>query len=203
MTPMTRSLVILAHPNMGQSRINRRWAEAIRAATDITLHDLCACYPDGQIDGEAERQLVTDHDRIVLQFPLTWYSCPPVLSVWQAEIMKRGWAYGPGGRALRLKTLGIAFSTGSNGRDYQPDGRYGRTLEEVTVPFELMAVHTGMHYLPPFTLTGARECDDATLAASAQAYLDHIRHAEPRIFASGKDDDRARTVYPEDDAAHR
>jgi NAD(P)H dehydrogenase (quinone) len=199
---MTRSLVILAHPNMGQSRISRCWAEAIRAATDITLHDLCARYPDGQIDGEAERQLVTDHDRIVLQFPLTWYSCPPVLSVWQAKIMKRGWAYGPGGRALRLKTLGIAFSTGSNGRDYQPDGRYGRTLEEVTVPFELMAVHTGMHYLPPFTLTGARECDDATLAASAQAYLHHIRHAEPRIFASGKDDDRARTVYPEDAAAH-
>ncbi len=56
-----------------------------------------------------------------------------------------------GGRALRLKTLGVALSTGSNGRDYQPDGRYGRTLEDVTVPFELMARHTGMHYLPPFT----------------------------------------------------
>lgn len=200
---MTRALVILAHPDMGRSRISRRWAEAVLAADDITLHDLYARYPDGQIDGEAERQLVTDHDRIVLQFPLTWYSCPPLLSVWQTEIMKRGWAYGPGGRALRLKTLGIAVSTGSNGRDYQPDGRYGRTLDEVTVPFELMAVHTGMHYLPPFTLTGARECDDATLAASAQAYLAHIRQTEPRLIASGKDDDRARTVYPEDTGAHR
>lgn len=200
---MNRALVILAHPDMSRSRISRRWAEAVLDEDDITLHDLYARYPDGQIDGEAERQLVTDHDRIVLQFPLTWYSCPPLLSVWQTEIMKRGWAYGPGGRALRLKTLGIAVSTGSNGCDYQPDGRYGRTLDEVTVPFELMAVHTGMHYLPPFTLTGARECDDATLAASAQAYLAHIRQAEPRLIASGKDDDRARTVYPEDTGAHR
>lgn len=200
---MTRALVILAHPDMSRSRISRRWAEAVLGADDITLHDLYARYPDGQIDGEAERQLVSDHDRIVLQFPLTWYSCPPLLSVWQTEIMKRGWAYGPGGRALRLKTLGIAVSTGSNGRDYQPDGRYGRTLDEVTVPFELMAVHTGMHYLPPFTLTGARERDDATLAASAQAYIAHIRQAEPRLIASGKDDDRARTVYPEDTGAHR
>ncbi|WP_254884872.1 NAD(P)H-dependent oxidoreductase [Salipiger sp. HF18] len=119
--------------------------------------------------------------------------------------MKRGWAYGPGGRALRLKTLGIAFSTGSNGGDYQPDGRYGRTLDEVTVPFEPMAVHTGMHYLPPFTLTGARECDDAAIAVSGQAYLHHLhhlRHVEPRLIASGKDDDRARTVYPEDEAVH-
>ncbi|WP_121629008.1 NAD(P)H-dependent oxidoreductase [Tropicibacter alexandrii] len=200
---MTRALVILAHPDMSRSRISRRWAEAVLDENDITLHDLYARYPDGQIDGEAERQLVSDHDRIVLQFPLTWYSWPPLLSVWQTEIMKRGWAYGPGGRALRLKTLGIAVSTGSNGRDYQPDGRYGRTLDEVTVPFELMAVHTGMHYLPPFTLTGARECDDATLAASALAYLAHIRQAEPRLIASGKDDDRARTVYTEDAGAHR
>lgn len=198
---MIRTLVILAHPDMSRSRISRRWADAIRAAGDITLHDLYAHYPGGQIDGAAERQLVTDHDRIVLQFPLTWYSCPPLLSVWQTEIMKRGWAYGPGGRALRLKTLGIAFSTGSNGRDYAPDGRYGRSLEEVTVPFELMAVHTGMHYLPHFALTGVRELDDRAVDASASAYIDHLRHAAPRIVASGKDDDRGKTVYPEDAAS--
>ena len=198
---MIRTLVILAHPDMSRSRISRRWANAIRATDDITLHDLYARYPDGQIDGAAERQLVTDHDRIVLQFPLTWYSCPPLLSVWQTEIMKRGWAYGPGGRALRLKTLGIAFSTGSNGRDYAPNGRYGRTLEEVTVPFELMAVHTGMHYLPHFALTGVRELDDDAVDASAHAYIEHLRHAAPRIVASGKDDDRAKTVYPEDGAS--
>lgn len=70
------------------------------------------------------------------------------------------------------------------------------------MPFELMAVHAGMHYLPPFTLTGARECDDAAIAVSGQAYLHHLRHVEPRLIASGKDDDRARTVYPEDEAVH-
>ncbi|WP_151720182.1 NAD(P)H-dependent oxidoreductase [Gemmobacter serpentinus] len=193
---MTRTLVILTHPDLAGSRINATWSKAILKAGDITLHDLHARYPDDQIDGEAERQRLMDHDRIVLQFPLTWYSCPPLLSRWQGEIMKRGWAYGPGGRALRLKTLGIAFSTGSDGRDYAPDGRYGRTLEEITTPFELMAKHTGMHYLPHFALTGVRALDNEAVAASAKAYVDHLRHAVPRITASGKDDHRARTVYP-------
>lgn len=193
---MTKTLVIVAHPDMARSRVNAAWAEALRRAGDITLRDLSALYPDGRIDGAVERTLLEAHDRIILQFPLTWYSCPPILSAWQIAILTRGWAYGPGGRALRLKTLGVALSTGSNGRDYQPDGRYGRTLEEVTIPFELMARHTGMHYLPPFTLTGVRECDDAAVAASARAYLDHVRTAKPRILASGRDDDRARTVYP-------
>jgi NAD(P)H dehydrogenase (quinone) len=195
---MTKTLVIIAHPDMDKSRINATWAEALRGADDVTPHDLYATYPDGQIDGSAERSLLEVHDRIILQFPLTWYSCPPLMSLWQIAILKRGWAYGPGGRALRLKTLGVALSTGSNGRDYTPGGRYGRTLDEDSIPFEQMAKHTGMHYLPPFTLTGVRELDDAVVKASARAYLDHLRQSEPRIVASGKDDDRARTIYPED-----
>lgn len=192
--PMTKTLVILAHPDLGASRINARWADAVRESGDITLHDLHAACPDGRIDGAAERARLDAHDRIVLQFPLTWYSCPPLLSHWQITILKRGWAYGPGGRALRLKTFGIALSTGSNGADYSAEGRYGRSLDEVTVPFELLAVHTGMHYLPPFTLTGVRELDDAAVEASARAYVSHLRNAEPRIVATGRDD--ARTVYP-------
>lgn len=192
---MSRILVILAHPDRARSRIHAAWAEALRREPDVVLHDLYASYPDGVIDGEAERNRLAQHERIILQFPLTWYSCPPLLSEWQSRIMQRGWAYGPGGRALRLKTLGIAISTGSNGRDYRGDGRYGRSLDEITSPFELMAVHTGMHYLPYFALTGVRELDDGAVAASARAYLDHIRHSPPRIVASGKDDDRARTVY--------
>ncbi|MEQ5871877.1 NAD(P)H-dependent oxidoreductase [Sagittula sp. NFXS13] len=193
---MTKTLVIAAHPDMAHSRVNALWCQTVRDSGTITLCDLYATYPDGRIDGAAERALLETHDRIILQFPLTWYSCPPLLSQWQIAILKRGWAYGPGGRALRLKTFGIAFSTGSNGADYQPDGRYGRTLEEVTIPFELLAKHTGMHYLPPFTLTGVRALDDSAVAASAQDYLHHLRHAEPVIVASGTDDNRATTVYP-------
>jgi len=53
-----------------------------------------------------------------------------------------------------------------------------------------------MHYLPFFALTGVREIDDASAAASAGCYLDHLCRARPRIIASGKGDDRTGTVYP-------
>lgn len=193
---MAGTLVIVAHPDLAHSRVNAAWAAAARDCATCTVHDLYATYPDGPIDGAHERALLEAHDRIVLQFPLTWYSCPPRLSEWMVTILKRGWAYGPGGRALQLKTLGIAVSTGSNGADYSPDGRYGHTLDAVTLPFELLAIHTGMHYLPAFTLTGVRDCDDAALAQSAAHYVRHLRHAAPRRCASGQDDDRAKTRYP-------
>lgn len=81
-------------------------------------------------------------------------------------------------------------------RTIRSGGRYGRTLEEITTPFELMATHTGMHYLPHFARTGVHEPADAAVAASTRAYVDQLRHAAPRIVASGKDDDRTRTAYP-------
>ncbi len=83
---MTKTLVIIAHPDMARSRVNAAWAEALRRAGDITLRDLSALYPDGMIDGAVERSLLEAHDRIILQFPLTWYSCPPILSAWQIAI---------------------------------------------------------------------------------------------------------------------
>ncbi|RBP84000.1 NAD(P)H dehydrogenase (quinone) [Rhodobacter sp. 140A] len=193
---MTGTLVIVAHPDLAHSRINAAWAAAARGCEGCTVHDLYAEPPGGRIDSARERARIDAHDRIVLQFPLTWYSCPPRLSEWMGAVLQRGWAYGPGGRALRLKTLGIAVSTGSNGEDYSPDGRYGHTLDAVTLPFELLAIHTGMHYLPAFTLTGVRDCDDAALAQSAARYARHLCHAAPRRIASGADDARAKTRYP-------
>jgi len=198
---MENFLVVIAHPALSKSRINAAWADSLRDEPRITLHDIHATARDGSFDIAAEQKLVEAHDRIVFQFPLFWYSCPPLLSTWLMEVWQRGWAYGPGGRALRLKTLGIAISTGSNGDDYRPGGRYHHSLEEITTPFELLARHTGMHYLPLFSLTGVREVTDAALAQSAAAYRDHILSAAPAIIASGADDDRARTVYPGDPGA--
>lgn len=193
---MTKPLVIVAHPNLAASRINAAWIEALTRSDIADVHDLYKAYPDGKIDVAAEQQRVERHDRIIFQFPLFWYSCPPFLSTWLVDVYRRGWAYGPGGRALNGKTFGIAISTGSNGRDYTEVGRYHRTLEQLTIPFELLAVHACMHYLPPFSITGVREVSDADLERNAVDYCRHVASAEPVIVWDGKDDSRAKTVYP-------
>ncbi|MGF6876902.1 NAD(P)H-dependent oxidoreductase [Paraburkholderia sp. MM5477-R1] len=198
MNTKTKPLVILAHPDMRISRLNACLARALSETDSATVHDIYQAFPSGVIDVSAEQKLVEAHDRIIFQFPLTWYSCPPFLSTWLVEVYKRGWAYGPGGRALNFKTFGVAVTTGSNGRDYTRQGRYRRSMEEVLVPFELLARHSGMHYLTPFALTAARELADEELAVKAAAYRQHVVSSAPISTFEGKDDDRAKTVY----AAH-
>lgn len=191
-----KRLVIVAHPSLGSSRLNHRLAEAVRVSGVATVHVLEPANLERPSGIREEQLRVEEHDRIIFQFPLHWYSCPTLLSEWMARVFLRGWAYGPGGRALNFKTFGVAVTTGSNGRDYAHQGRYRRTLEEVLVPFELLARHTGMHYLPPFAITGAREVLDDELDLRALAYCHHVSSAAPVFEFDGSDDGRAQTVYP-------
>lgn len=192
-----KPLIILAHANMGGSRLNRALINAVEQAGAAEVHDIYAAYPNGVIDAGAERARVDAHKKIIFQFPLCWYSCPPLLSTWLVDVYTRGWAYGPGGRALNFKTFGVAVTAGSNGRDYTHEGRYRHTMEEVLTPFELLARHAGMHYLPVFSVTAAREVTDEQLGAIATRYVDHVTSARPLFEFDGKDDSRATTVYPE------
>lgn len=191
-----KPLVILAHPKLSASRLNAALVDALRSTDTAVVHDIHAAYPDGVIDVAAEQRLVDAHRRVIFQFPLYWYSCPPFLSTWLVDVYLRGWAYGPGGRALNFKTFGVAVTTGSNGRDYASDGRYHRSLDEVLVPFELLARHSGMHYLPPFAVTAAREISDDELGRRSREYCEHVASATPVFEFDGRDDSRAKTVYP-------
>lgn len=190
------TLIVLAHPDIRRSRLNAALARAVRSIETVTLHDIYSVARNGGFDVAQEQKLVERHSRIIFQFPLYWYSCPPLLSEWLISVFLRGWSYGPGGRALNFKTFGVATTTGSNARDYQHDGRYRRTLEEVLVPFELLARHSGMHYLPPFCVTAAREVTDVELETYAANFCDHVLSAQPIIEFDGRDDSRAKTVYP-------
>jgi NAD(P)H dehydrogenase (quinone) len=190
-----KTVVVLAHPDRPASRLNAAMVAALSAEHSIQVHDIYQAWTGSPAEVALQQQLMQSSDRIIFQFPLTWYSCPPRLSQWLAAVWTRGWSYGPGGRALNFKTFGVAVTTGSNGRDYTAEGRYRRTLQEVLVPFELLARHCGMHYLSPFSITAAREISDHALGEQASAYRSHVLAAEPTIRFDGSDDDRATTVY--------
>src|ERR1700754_351570 len=108
-----KTLVIVAHPELNTSRINRKWMHrlGVPRSRDVTVHDLYAAYRDRPIDVAREQALLKAHDRVILQFPFFWYSAPPLLKTWIDMVLEHGWAYGPGGHALRGKEFGIAVST--------------------------------------------------------------------------------------------
>lgn len=146
---MTKTLVIVSHPNLEQSMINRRWVEELQKRPDLfTIHKLYDLYPDYRIDVVAEQRLVEAYDRIVFQFPVQWFNCPPLLKQWFDDVLTFGWAYGPDGTALRGKKMGIAVSFGQPAASYSPTGLIGYTVMETLRSFELLMEFIEANYQP-------------------------------------------------------
>ncbi len=168
-------LVLVAHPNMSQSRVNKTWAERIRQEPRVTVRELYAAYPDFKIDVEKEQRLLEAHDRVVFQFPFYWYSTPALLKQWQDDVLTYGWAFGPGGTRLRDKELMLAISAGSSEDAYRWDGYNRFTIGELTAPLQAVANLTGMRFLAPFTFCNAAAASEEQIRASAEAYVKHVR----------------------------
>lgn len=156
MTSNKKILVLYAHPAQYRSEVNQPLFEAACAAEGVTAIDLYGEYPTFNIDIAKEQQRLLEHDVIIFQYPLFWYSTPAILKEWQDLVLEYGFAYGGKGEALHGKTFFCAISAGGKEDAYQTDGFNHFTIGELLHPLEQMASLTGMTYLPPFTLFGAR-----------------------------------------------
>ncbi|MBY8911631.1 NAD(P)H-dependent oxidoreductase [Bacillus sp. YC2] len=170
-----KTMVLVVHPDMENSAVNKAWAEELKTHDDITVRELYKEYPNEEIDAEKERQLCEQYDRIVFQFPLYWYSSPPLLKKWLDHVLTYGWAYGSEGKALRGKELMLAVSVGAEEDKYQAGGANHFSLSELLKPFQATCNFTGMTYLPPFAFYGVMNTDAADIADSAQRLAGYIK----------------------------
>lgn len=168
------TLVIVAHPDIANSRVNRRWMEEALTAPGVTVHELYGAYPNWAVDVLREQNMLSYHDRIVLQFPFYWYSCPALLKKWFDDVLAYGWAYGPGGITLNGKEWLLAVACGGPRESYQAGGFNHYAMSELLKPFQATANLIGALYLPPFVMHSTINASEAEVEASAKAYLNHI-----------------------------
>ncbi len=170
-------LVIVAHPDLGSSRVNARWMAEIEKSGTAVLHDLYATYPDGVVDAAREQDLLERHCVTVFQFPVYWYSCPTLLRTWFDTVYQAGWAYGDGNRGNRLagRRFAAAVSAGDVERNYREGGKVGFTMEQALTPFAATCNYVGAKWMGNFALYGAEvDLSDDRLDASAAAYIDWL-----------------------------
>ncbi len=147
---------MFAHPSLDRSEVNRPMADVARHLPGVTLIDLYAEYPDFQINVDLEQKRLLEHDVIVFQHPLYWYSTPAILKEWQDLVLEHDFAYGSNGTALHGKIFFNAITAGGMESAYHAEGFNHFTIRELLQPIEQMALLCGMTYLPAFTLFGAR-----------------------------------------------
>ncbi len=167
---MNKILVLFAHPAFEQSKVHRVLMEEIRQLKGVTIHDLYEHYPEFDIDVEKEKALLLDHDIIIWQHPLFWYSGPALLKQWQDLVLEHGWAYGKHGHALDGKRIFNVMSSGGDMDAYQPNHFHGSTIHQFLLPFERTAQLCRMVYLPPFWLSGTHQLTGEAILQYAKQY---------------------------------
>jgi glutathione-regulated potassium-efflux system ancillary protein KefF len=169
------TLVLAAHPNWRDSRVNRRLLEAARAAPGTEVRDLYSLYPDFDIDVAAEQELAAKARLIVLLHPIQWYSMPPLQKLWFDEVLTYGWAYGHLGTALQGKDMWLVATTGGPEHSYHPQSYNRYFFDAFMPPYEQTAALCGMRFLPPLVLHGARSANDDEVAHHVAVFDERLR----------------------------
>lgn len=170
-----KTLVIVAHPNLAYSRINAKWKSALQADTFFNVKDLAELYPDSVFDIAREQIDLIEHERIILQFPLYWYSCPALLKKWIDDVFTPGFAYAREGDKLKGKELMLCISVGAPEDGYRATGFNNFTLDELLRPFQQTANYVKARLVTPFVFYESVFASDEQIDRCTDAMLAHVK----------------------------
>ena len=118
----------------------------------ITIVDLYAEYPRFDIDINREQLRLLEHDVIVIQCPLFWYSTPALIKEWEDLVLEHGFAYGEGGDKLSGKRMLLAITAAGPEGAYTPQGYQHYPIRTFLTPLEQTARLCHMTFSPPLVL---------------------------------------------------
>ena len=171
---MEKTLILFAHPALEKSRVNRALKEGVENLEGITFHDLYETYPDFHIDVEREKKLLMDHNHIIWQHPLYWYSVPALFKEWFDLVLECGWAYGNRGNALAGEKVTSVITTGGSKEAYCPQGHNFYSIAEFLRPLERTAVLCLMEYKDPMVYHSAFQLEGAALSSAVERYREYL-----------------------------
>ncbi len=158
---MANLLVYYAHPGHRHSHVNRHMAVVASAIDGISYVDLYSQYPRFDIDVDIEQRRLVEHDVILFQFPLFWYSTPSIIKEWEDLVLEHGFAYGSKGNELRGKRLMLAVTAAGPEDAYTPHGYQHYPLRTFLTPLEQTARLCKMQFPAPYVLYSSLAAPDA------------------------------------------
>lgn len=169
-----KTTIFVFHPNLEDgSNVNNALAKVAQVA-GYKVRDMYKIYPNFQIDIPKEQEILEQSDRIILQFPMYWYSAPALMREWLDRVLEYGWAYGSKGKALVDKEIILAVTQGAKAEDYTSEGRFHITNEELLKPFETIKYHTGLNFLDTFIVSGTASLTEEEIKTASKNYLVHL-----------------------------
>lgn len=172
---MSKTLLLLFHPDLKKSKANWALARSALSVSGTEIIDMQARYPTGislEADGEREAARLVEADRLVLQFPVQWYSTPPLLKAWQDAVLTRMFylKYETEGRKLAGKSIMVAATAGNLADAYKPGGANMFTMNDLLAPLRATAHRCGLIWTKPFIVYRAEKISEKERSAAADLY---------------------------------
>lgn len=167
-----RTTILLFHPAFARSKANRALADTAVALGDVDLVDMGALYPAGEINVEAEVRRLLSVERLVLQFPVQWYSTPPLLKTWQDTVLTRMYYINADTEGERLRGLPVMVvaTAGNDPSAYATEGVNLFPLDELLRPLQSTAHRCFWRWQEPFLIYRANKSSPEELAQAGDRY---------------------------------
>ncbi|MEO3988665.1 NAD(P)H-dependent oxidoreductase [Pseudocitrobacter cyperus] len=148
-----RTLVIVSHPYPERSVMIKGLQQAAESVDGVTVRNLETLYgfDTRKINGDEERRITRQNDRIVFIFPTHWFNITPMMKAYMND------TWGSVGPDLwKGKEMLIVTTAAGDDSTYGKNGRTGTELVDVFTPMKASALHAGMTWLPPLVFQGVR-----------------------------------------------
>ncbi|WP_215776386.1 NAD(P)H-dependent oxidoreductase [Paludibacterium sp. B53371] len=167
-----KTLVIVSHPYPEQSSVIKTLQQVAASVPGVTVRNLESLYGHDTeaFDLAAEQKAHEGVDRVVYLFPIHWFNLTPMLKAYLNKVWSYGWAFGPGGDALRHKEMLVVVSAGASEYTYSSQGLVQSTMDEVLTPMKASALYVGMRYLQPLAFHEAMGASLETLQGFGEAF---------------------------------
>ncbi|AZN72889.1 flavodoxin family protein [Georhizobium profundi] len=173
---MPGTLILVFHRDLAASRANSALAAAARTLPRVEIVDMQARYPEARIDLDTDAardaQMLLNADRIVLQFPIQWYSTPSLLKSWQDAVLTRMYYLEREAEGDRLAgtPMMIAATAGNIPAAYARGGQNHFTIDEILTPLKATAYRCDLPWHPPHLVFTADRLSDEALSKAADDY---------------------------------
>ncbi|MDG9669421.1 NAD(P)H-dependent oxidoreductase [Hahella sp. CR1] len=173
-----KTTLLMFHSRYRPSRINAALMAVAQTLDNLDVVDMNRLYPDERIDVATEIDRLLQSERLILQFPIQWYSTPPLLQRWQDLVLTHMYYldYENTGRRFEGAPVMIATTAGNTEAAYQPRGQNRFTMETLLTPLQATANRCRLPWGDPFVVYQADYLTDAELDVACQRYLTHIQN---------------------------